>query len=65
MEYKVGPIRKIHQQLILDGYQVSEYSLRRWIKQGTLPAVYTGSKALISYDRVIALLNATSTVVTG
>lgn len=65
MECKVGPIKKIHQQLVHDGYQVSECALRRWIKQGALPAVYTGTKALISYDRVIALLDAVSAAAAG
>ncbi len=60
MGCKVGTIRQIHQRLVCDGYQVSESALRRWIKEGILPAVYSGTKALISYDRVLEVLKAAS-----
>lgn len=53
---KVGTIHQIHQQLVQDGYQVSECALRRWIKEGRLPAVHTGNKALISYSKVLDIL---------
>lgn len=53
----VGTVRSIHARLISEGFQVSEYALRLWIKQGILPAVYTGNKALISYKNVLAILN--------
>lgn len=56
MKCKVGTIRQIHQQLWQEGYHVSEYALRQWVKDGALPAVYTGSKALIAYDKVLELL---------
>ena len=49
---KVGTIREIHQQLLHDGYRVSQYALRQWIKSGDIPAVYAGNKALISYCNV-------------
>ena len=58
----VGTIRAIHIRLISEGFQVSEYALRLWIKQGILPAVYTGNKALISYQNVLAILNGGGTV---
>lgn len=57
MEYKVGTIRQIHHQLVCNGYQVSEHALRLWIKQGSLPAVFSGTKALISYERVKDILD--------
>lgn len=57
MPCKVGTIHQIHRQLIDNGYHVSECALRRWIKAGALPAVYTGNKALISYEKVVALLD--------
>lgn len=53
---QVGSIRAIHRRLVQDGYCVSEHSLRIWIKTGVLPAVYSGSKAFISYDHVLRLL---------
>lgn len=65
MKYKVGTIRQIHQQLVENGYHISECALRRWVKQGALPAVYSGSKALISYDKVLRLLDATPVQAAG
>ena len=56
MIYKVGTIRQIHQQLLQNGYHVSECALRKWVKEGRLPAVYTGNKALISYSKVHKIL---------
>jgi predicted site-specific integrase-resolvase len=57
MQYcEIGTIRAIHQRLVSEGVQVSEYALRIWIKQGKLPAVYTGKKALISYSNVMKVL---------
>lgn len=53
---EVGTIREIHQRLIAEGFQVSCYALRRWVKEGVLPAVYTGTKALISYAAVQKVL---------
>ena len=44
---KVESIRQIHQRLLDAGYNVSEYTLRIWVKNGTLRAVHTGPKALI------------------
>lgn len=65
MVCQVGTIREIHRRLMQEGYQVSECALRRWVKQGILPATYSGSKALISYERVIELLNAVPAVAAG
>ena len=54
---KVGTIHKIHEQLVENGYDVTEYRLRIWVKQEVLPAVFIGSKALISYQRVLDILD--------
>lgn len=32
------------------------YALRTWVKQGAVPAVYCGKKALLNLDRVIEFL---------
>lgn len=48
----VGTIREICKQLNDNGYHISEYTLRLWVKAGVIPAVFTGSRALISYDAV-------------
>lgn len=60
MVCKVGTIRQVHQRLVQEGYQISECALRKWIKEGKLPAIYSGNKALISYDRVLEALEAPS-----
>lgn len=65
MEYKVGTIRQIHRQLVCNGYQVSECALRKWIKQGILPATFSGTKALISYDRVRGILDGVTSGMAG
>ncbi len=56
MPVKIGSIREVHQSLKESGYCVTEYSLRCWVKNGLLPAVFCGRKAYISYNAVLALL---------
>ena len=60
MECKVGTIRQVHRRLMQEGYQVSECALRKFVKEGRIPAVYVGNKALISYDRVLEVLEGAS-----
>ena len=52
----VGSIQAIHRRLVSEGYQISEYMLRQMVKQGIIPAVYSGCKALISYSAVVKVL---------
>lgn len=52
----VGTIREIYKQLNENGYHISEYTLRLWVKNAVIPAVFTGSRALISYDAVRRVL---------
>lgn len=56
MIYNVGTVQQIAQRLHSNGYQVSVYALRRWIKDGTIPSVRTGKKFLVTYDRVVEYL---------
>ncbi len=35
---------------------LSEYALRTMLKEGKLPAIYVGNKALINYDRLCEAL---------
>ena len=56
MPCQVGTIRQIHQRLRDEGFFVSEYTLRQWVKSGLLPAVFIGSKALISFANVVDIL---------
>lgn len=57
---QVGSIREVHHRLMQEGYQVSECALRRWIKEGILPAIHTGNKALISYNKVLEIMEGIS-----
>ena len=57
MPCQVGTIRQIHQRLHDEGFLISEYALRQWVKTGRLSAVFVGSKALISFDKVLEILN--------
>lgn len=65
MECKVGTIRDIHKRLNNEGYRISEHALRMWIKRGDLPAVYSGTKALIAYANVLELLGTKAGAVTS
>ena len=38
MMYKVGTTQQIVKQLHQEGYQISEYALRRWIAEGVIPS---------------------------
>ena len=44
---------------------LSEYALRQMLKQGKLPAIYSGSKALINYDLLCNMLNNLHTIQRG
>jgi len=61
MPCKVGSIREVHKRLVQEGYAVSEYALRQWVKGKRLRATYSGNKALISYNQVIEFLNSDDT----
>ena len=52
-----GSIRQIHERLIAEGYAISVYALRQWVKSGRIPAVYSGTKAYIRYDSVLAAIS--------
>ena len=55
-KYDTGTIRQTYQRLQEEGMNVSENSLRTWVRNGTLPAAYCGRKAYIYYPNVIKLL---------
>ena len=56
MPCKAGTISQIHQRLVADGYHISQYALRQWVKDGTLPSVRSGKKFFILYSHVVELL---------
>lgn len=62
MSIKTGSIREVHQSVLAEGHRVSEYSIRCWVKQGLIPAVYSGRKAYITRDAVVALLSQESKI---
>ena len=39
-----------------DGYQISEYALRKWIRTGAVPARRVGNSFLIYYPNLIRFL---------
>ena len=55
--FETGTIRQVHRYLTSIGYQISEHALRRWIKQGVLPAAFSGSTAYISVSNVRRILD--------
>ena len=42
-----------------EGYNVSEYALRKWIRSGSIPVRRVGKKALLYYPNVISFLQCT------
>lgn len=54
--YDVLTIREAVQRAKADGLPVSEYSLRRWIKSGQLPARRIGAKALLFYPNLVRFI---------
>lgn len=55
--FESGTIRQVHRYLVGIGYHVSEYAIRRWVKQGMIPAAYSGSTAYISVANVRRILD--------
>lgn len=52
-------INTIREELIRcrnEGYSISERALRSWIKQGLIPSVYIGNRALVLHENVLAFL---------
>lgn len=56
MNCKAGTIREVHQRLLGEGYHVTEYALRKWVKDGSLPSVRSGKKFFIVYEQVLEFL---------
>lgn len=48
-----------------DGIPISEYALRQWVRQGLIPAVSTGKKALIYYPNLVRYLQSGGQPVAG
>lgn len=65
MTYNTGTIRQTHQRLQQDGMNISENSLRVWVRNGILPEAFCGKKAYLYYPNVIALLKTGTSHVTS
>lgn len=68
----IGTVPRLAQRAKADGLPVSEYTIRRLIKQGLLPARYIGTKPLASYSALVRYFscvdgcdNPPATVATG
>lgn len=49
----INTVPKLAQRAKADGLPVSEYTIRRLIRQGILPARYIGPKAVASYSALV------------
>lgn len=54
--YDTATIAETYRRLQADGHNISENMLRGLVRQGVLPAVKLGRKALLYYPNVIKLL---------
>lgn len=68
----VVTIREAVQRAKADGLPVTEYSVRRWVRTGAVPARKVGQKALIFYPNLVRFLqcadgcdNEPTTVISG
>lgn len=53
---RMRTLPKCHQELNDMGIPIPMHALRMWVKQGKIPAVYAGKKALVNMDAVIDYL---------
>lgn len=54
--YETGTIRQTYERLQSEGMNISENTLRVWVRQGILTAAYSGKKAYIYYPNVLDLI---------
>ena len=53
----VCTVREAVQRAKAEGLPVSEYALRAWIRSGRVPVRYAGTKALLSYSRLVRFVS--------
>ena len=56
IEYQNMTLRETVVRLHNDGYQISEYALRSWVRSGSIPVRHIGKKALVYYPNVLDFL---------
>lgn len=67
----INTVPKLAQRAKAEGLPVSEYTIRRLIKSGAIPARYIGSKPLVSYSALVRYISCAdgcdnpATLVTG
>lgn len=68
----INTVPKLAQRAKADGLPISEYTIRRLIKTGALPARYIGPKPVASYSALVRYFscedgcdNAPATVISG
>lgn len=52
-ESDINTVPKLARRAKADGLPISEYTIRRLIKQGLIPARYIGHKPLASYSAIV------------
>ncbi len=52
----VVTIREAVQRAKADGLPVSEYTLRQWVKNGSIPVRMAGNKILLFYPNLVSYL---------
>lgn len=52
-----GSIHEIYRRLQEEGYRIGEAALRAWVKNGQIPAVYRGKRALVLYEDVLVFIS--------
>lgn len=52
----VVTIREAVQRARSEGYPISEYTLRRWVRTGAVPTRKAGQKALLFYPNLVRFL---------
>lgn len=52
-ESDINTVPKLARRAKADGLPISEYTIRRLIKQGLIPARYVGQKPLASYSAIV------------
>lgn len=72
MEPDINTVPKLAQRAKAEGLPISEYTIRRLIKQGLIPARYIGPKPVASYSALVRYFscedgcdNAPDTVIPG
>jgi len=56
MPCKAGTICQIHKRLVQEGYAITQYALRQWVKDGKIPSVRSGAKIFVVYSHVLEFL---------